>query len=60
MEDQQLNQDNFDSLKISNFLIELFKEKKEYFNKKHNLANITNQNTWNNVNKKILELFNEN
>jgi UDP-N-acetylglucosamine--N-acetylmuramyl-(pentapeptide) pyrophosphoryl-undecaprenol N-acetylglucosamine transferase len=40
-------------------LIQLFEEKVEYIKKKENLANITNQNTWNNVNKKILEIFDE-
>ena len=54
-----IKQENFDANEVGNFLIQLFEEKAEYFKKKENLANITNQNTWNNVNKKILEIFDE-
>jgi len=54
-----IKQENFDANDVSNFLIQLFEEKVEYIKKKENLANITNQNTWNNVNKKILEIFDE-
>ena len=55
-----IQQDNFDVNEISNLLIQFFEEKNEYFKKKQNLANISNQNTWNNVNKKLLEIFDEN
>jgi len=54
-----VEQDHFNIIRLNKFLIQLFEEKVEYLKKKQNLANITNQNTWNNVNKKILELFDE-
>ena len=53
-------QKNLDINQINTLLIQLFNEKTAYFIKKQNLANISNQNTWNNVNKKLLEIFNEN
>jgi len=31
-----------------------------FFKKKENLEKISNQNTWNNVNKKLIGLINEN
>ena len=40
--------------------INIFNEKVDYFNKKENLEKISNQNTWNNVNKKLTGLINEN
>ena len=40
--------------------INLFKDKKDYEEKKTNLLKITNQNSWNNVNKKLIDLINEN
>tara|TARA_B100001250_G_scaffold386050_1_gene382246 strand:- start:152 stop:1228 length:1077 start_codon:yes stop_codon:yes gene_type:complete len=52
-----------DSLNINNFvdlIFNLFTEKKDYFNKKDNLEKIYDENTWNNVNKKLLDLINEN
>ena len=49
---------NIDSLSAK--LIEVFNEKADYLEKKKNLEKISNQNTWNNVNKKLLELINEN
>ena len=55
-----IKQENFDINKTDNLLLQLFEEKIEYLNKKQSLANIANENTWNNVNKKLLELFDEN
>ena len=52
-----------DSLEINSFvdlIFNLFTEKKDYFNKKDNLEKICDENTWNNVNKKLLDLINEN
>ena len=40
--------------------INLFKDKKDHEEKKNNLSKITNQNSWNNVNKKLIDLINEN
>ena len=54
------SQKNFNLNDMSNIIINIFSEKKEYFNVKDNLSKITNQNTWNNINKKLIELINEN
>ena len=55
-----IKQNEFDIDSLSNKLVEVFNEKADYFKKKKNLEKISNQNTWNNVNKKLLELINEN
>ena len=55
-----IRQNDFDIVRIENLIISLFKEKIDYFNKKENLEKISNQNTWNNVNKKLTGLINEN
>ena len=55
-----IEQHNFDNNYLADLITNLFSEKTEYFEKKHNLQKIYNQNTWNNVNKKLLDLINEN
>ena len=40
-------------MKISN-------KKDDYLTKKNNLEKLNYQNSWNNVNQKLLEIFNEN
>ena len=55
-----INQENFDIVKIKDLIIQIFNEKNEYIKKKQNLINLSNQNTWNNINKKLLKLFDEN
>jgi len=55
-----IRQDNFDINNIADLIVGLFAKKNEYFKKKENLEKISNQNTWNNVNKKLLDLINEN
>ena len=55
-----IRQNDFDLIKIENLIINIFIEKVDYFNKKENLEKISNQNTWNNVNKKLTGLINEN
>ncbi len=55
-----IRQNDFDLIKIENLIISIFIEKVDYFNKKENLEKISNQNTWNNVNKKLTGLINEN
>ena len=52
-------QNDFDIIKIENLILSIFKEKIEYFDKKKNLKEISNQNTWNNINKKLIGLINE-
>jgi len=55
-----IRQDNFDINNAAELITKLFTNKNEYFKKKENLEKISNQNTWNNVNKKLLDLINEN
>ena len=55
-----INQNDFDVFKVENLIINLFEKKIDYFKKKENLEKISNQNTWNNVNKKLIGLINEN
>ena len=51
-----IKQNDLNSIKFIN----LFKNKKDHEEKKNNLSKITNQNSWNNVNKKLIDLINEN
>ena len=55
-----MRQDNFNINYVADLITQLFTNKNEYFKKKENLEKISNQNTWNNVNKKLLDLINEN
>ena len=55
-----IRQQNLDINNFVDLIVHLFAEKKEYFNKKENLEKIYDENTWNNVNKKLLNLINEN
>jgi len=42
------------------FLLELTNKSQDYMTKKNNLQKLNYQNTWNNVNQKILKIINEN
>ena len=55
-----INQENFDKQRFEELLIKLSVKKDEYLTKKINLEKLNYQNTWNNVNQKLLEIFNEN
>jgi UDP-N-acetylglucosamine--N-acetylmuramyl-(pentapeptide) pyrophosphoryl-undecaprenol N-acetylglucosamine transferase len=55
-----INQENFDEQRFEELLIKLSVKKDEYLTKKKNLEKLNYQNTWNNVNQKLLEIFNEN
>ena len=55
-----INQENFNKPKFEKLLIKLSGKKDEYLTKKINLERLNYQNTWNNVNQKLLEIFNEN
>ena len=55
-----INQENFDKQKFEELLIKLSGKKDEYLTKKINLEKLNYKNTWNNVNQKLLEIFNEN
>ena len=54
-----IEQNSFEE-KIEQILREILEEKTDYRKKKENLNKINYQNTWNNVNQKILENINEN
>jgi UDP-N-acetylglucosamine--N-acetylmuramyl-(pentapeptide) pyrophosphoryl-undecaprenol N-acetylglucosamine transferase len=54
-----IDQNNFEE-KIEEILNNLISEKSDYFNKKENLKKLNYQNTWINVNQKILKILNEN
>ena len=55
-----IDQKNFDEQKFEELLMKLSIKKDEYLIKKNNLAKLNYQNTWNNVNQKLLEILNEN
>ena len=55
-----IDQQNFDKQRFEELLIKLSFKKDEYLTKKINLEKLNYQNTWNNVNQKLLEIFNEN
>ncbi len=54
------DQINFDKQKFEELLIKISTKKDEYLTKKKNLEKLNYQNTWNNVNQNLLEIFNEN
>ena len=55
-----IDQQNFDKQRFEELLIKLSVKKDEYLTKKINLEKLNYKNTWNNVNQKLLEIFNEN
>tara|TARA_B100000073_G_scaffold344412_1_gene351188 strand:- start:159 stop:1223 length:1065 start_codon:yes stop_codon:yes gene_type:complete len=55
-----LIEQNYFEEKIEQTLISIFEKKNDYIKKKENLKKLNNENTWANVNKKILESLNEN
>jgi UDP-N-acetylglucosamine--N-acetylmuramyl-(pentapeptide) pyrophosphoryl-undecaprenol N-acetylglucosamine transferase len=55
-----IDQNNFDKQKFEELLIKISFKKDEYLRKKNNLEKLNYQNTWKNVNQKLLEIFNEN
>ena len=54
-----INQNNFEN-KIGDLLTHILKKKNDYFEKKENLKRLNYQNTWINVNQKIIGILNEN
>jgi len=55
-----IDQKDFDEKKFGKFLLELINKSEDYARKKNNLQKLNYQNTWNNVNQKILKIINEN
>ena len=55
-----LNQDEINDETITNKLVSIIVNKDEYLLKKTNMKNFSYQNTWNNINQKIISVINEN
>ena len=45
---------------VEDFIVNILRNKNDYFNKKENMKKLNYQNTWINVNQKILKIINEN
>ena len=54
-----IDQNDFDKQKFEELLNKISIKKDEYLTKKNNLKELNYQNTWKNVNQKLLEIFNE-
>ena len=55
-----LNQKDINEKTVANKLINIIDNKDEYLDKKINMKNFSYQNTWNNINQKIISVINEN
>ena len=55
-----INQKDINKEKLKEFLINILSNEAEYLKKKNNLKNLNYQNTWINVNQKILNTIDEN
>jgi UDP-N-acetylglucosamine--N-acetylmuramyl-(pentapeptide) pyrophosphoryl-undecaprenol N-acetylglucosamine transferase len=55
-----IDQKDFNKQEFEDLLFKLSLKKDEYLTKKNNLEKLNYQNTWNNVNQNLLEIFNEN
>jgi UDP-N-acetylglucosamine--N-acetylmuramyl-(pentapeptide) pyrophosphoryl-undecaprenol N-acetylglucosamine transferase len=55
-----VDQINFDKEKFDDLLLNILRNKDDFFKKKKNLENLNYQNTWNNVNQNLLKIINEN
>jgi len=55
-----LNQNEMNDETVVNKLVNIIENKEEYLVKKINMKNFSYQNTWNNINQKIISVINEN
>ena len=55
-----LNQSEYNKENLKQFIINLIQNPNIYFEKKNNMNKFSYQNTWNNINQKIMELINDN
>ena len=55
-----LDQSEIDNETVANKILNIIDNKDEYLDKKINMKNFTYQNTWNNINQKIISIINEN
>ena len=55
-----IDQKNFNKIELKNMFFNILTNNNEYLEKKENLKKLNNQNSWKNVNQKILDLLNAN
>jgi UDP-N-acetylglucosamine--N-acetylmuramyl-(pentapeptide) pyrophosphoryl-undecaprenol N-acetylglucosamine transferase len=55
-----LNQHEISNTNLTDKLVSIIEDREEYENKKRNMKNFNYQNTWNNINQKIINTINEN
>ena len=55
-----LNQNKINDETVANKLVNIIDNKEKYLVKKMNMKNFSYQNTWNNINQKIISVINEN
>ena len=55
-----IKQEEFQLNKVKNFLLNLIHNKDDFFLKKENMKKFSYQNSWNDVNQKLIKLINEN
>jgi len=54
------NQSDYKKENLKEFILNLIQNPDDYFEKKNNMIKFSYQNTWNNINQKLLALINEN
>jgi len=55
-----VNQSEYKKENIKEFVLNLIQNSNNYFEKKNNMIKFSYQNTWNNINQKLMDLINEN
>ena len=55
-----INQSDFEINKVSNFIFNIFNDYEIFCKKIHNLEKTNKKNNWNTINKRIIEIINEN
>ena len=55
-----LDQNNITGDILSEKLIQIIENKDDYMEKKKNMKNFSYQNSWNNINQKIIQVIDEN
>ena len=55
-----MSQDEINKANLTQKLVNIIENKEEYLDKKKNMRNFSYQNTWNNINQKIITIINEN
>ena len=55
-----MNENEINNINLTDKLINIIENKEEYLDKKKNMKNFNYQNTWNNINQKIITTINEN